>query len=106
MSPRKLCSHCSTISSWLADQRSMLTPEGRGWHVWSGEALMRLPDPEASCAVLIGTSAYKELEQLPAIARNLESLQALFTSPDLWGLPARNCRLIPDPKSAAEVLDT
>ena len=67
---------------------------------------MRLPDPEASRAVLIGASTYKELEQLPAITRNLESLQAIFTSPDLWGLPARNCRLIPDPKSPAEVLDT
>ena len=67
---------------------------------------MHLPDPGASRAVLIGTSNYKELDQLPAIARNLESLQALFTSPDLWGLPARNCRIIPDPKSPAEVLDT
>ena len=66
---------------------------------------MRLPDPETSRAVLIGASTYKELEQLPAITRNLEILQTLFTSPDLWGLPARNCKLIPNPRSPAEVLD-
>lgn len=66
---------------------------------------MKLPDPVASRAVLIGSYSYHDLEPLPAVANNLERLRALFTSADLWGLPARHCVVAPNPSGPAEVLD-
>ena len=66
---------------------------------------MSLPDPASSRAVLVGSYAYRELPSLPAIANNLEQLKALFTSPDLWGLPERHCRVLSNPASPGQVLD-
>ena len=66
---------------------------------------MNLPDPEASCAVLIGTDSYRDLEPLPAVSNNLERLRQLFTSPDLWGLAFRRCIVAANPSGPAEVLD-
>jgi hypothetical protein len=64
-----------------------------------------LPDPLASRAVLIGTDSYRDMEHLPAVARNLDRLSGLLVSPDLWGLPPENCAVLRNPGSPAEVLD-
>ncbi len=66
---------------------------------------MNLSDPERSRAVLVGSHSYRDLEPLPAVANNLERLKALFTSPDLWGLPQDNCRVVANPAGPADVLD-
>jgi hypothetical protein len=65
-----------------------------------------LPDPAASQAVLVGVAKYAALEQLPSVANNLAGLKAALTDPDIWGLPARNCSVQSQPRTADAVLDT
>ncbi|ESU49841.1 protein kinase-like protein [Streptomyces sp. HCCB10043] len=65
-----------------------------------------LSDPTRSEAVLIGVHDYATLENLPAVAQNLEGLRATLTDPEVWGLPDTACTVIPQPRSAGEVLDT
>src|ERR1035438_8185148 len=78
----------------------------QGWaSCTAGESLMPLPDPSTSGALLIGCATYRDLEPLPAVTNNLERLNALLTSADLWGLPQRNCRVLLDPESPVGVLD-
>ncbi|MGH8922404.1 MAG: caspase family protein, partial [Actinomycetes bacterium] len=68
---------------------------------------MELADPHASYAVLVGTSAYvsAELADIPPVANNLERLGELLEDPSVWGLPPGHCVRLPQPSSAAEVLD-
>ncbi|MFF2864714.1 caspase domain-containing protein [Streptomyces rubiginosohelvolus] len=76
-----------------------------------------LPDPGASRAVLIGTSRYDHLEQLPAVGNNLTALASLLSGPHSLHLPARHITVVenpPDPsalmnplrQAAAEATDT
>ncbi|WP_131737531.1 caspase, EACC1-associated type [Actinomadura roseirufa] len=64
-----------------------------------------LPDPLRSRAVLIGTSKYTHLPQLPAVGKNLEEFTRLLTSPRLCGLPPEHCAVISNPESPAEMID-
>jgi Caspase domain len=64
-----------------------------------------LPDPQASRAVLVGVSDYMTLEQLPAVANNIATLQHVITDTDLWGLPDEHCTTLLNPTSVDEVLD-
>lgn len=64
-----------------------------------------LSDPQRSQAVLVGVHHYSGLENLPAVAANLEGLRRALTDPAVWGLPARACTVIPQPSSAGHVLD-
>ncbi|MGP4052965.1 caspase family protein [Streptomyces sp. 2A115] len=65
-----------------------------------------LPDPSASRAVLIGTSRYthSSLDDLPAVASNLDALAGLLRSPDVWGLPAENCIVVSNPATVVEMI--
>ena len=67
--------------------------------------LPRLPDPQRSFAVLIGTSHYSstELPDLPAVRNNLNALARLLTHPMLGGLPTQRCVVLPDPSDARTV---
>ena len=67
----------------------------------------RLSDPKTSRAVLIGAYEYQdqELENLPAVQRNLQRLRELLTDPLLWGLPEAHCRVLERP-ARETVLDT
>ena len=65
-----------------------------------------LSDPARSEAVLVGVHDYVDLEDLPAVARNLEGLRQALTDPEVWGLPGEACTVIAQPGSAAQVLDT
>ncbi|MBT2507767.1 caspase family protein [Streptomyces sp. ISL-98] len=65
-----------------------------------------LSDPAHSEAVLVGVHDYAEMENLPAVARNLEGLRNALTDPAVWGLPAGACTVISQPASAGHVLDT
>jgi Caspase domain len=69
------------------------------------ELTTSLPDPLASRAVLIGSDDYRDMERLPAVVRNLDRLSELLGSPELWGLPSKNCTVLRNPASPAEVLD-
>ncbi len=62
----------------------------------------RLPDPQRSYAVLIGTSVYQSatLDDLPAVRNNLADLAAILTDPTLGGMPIERCVVIPDPTDA------
>ncbi|WP_224756413.1 caspase family protein [Streptomyces sp. col6] len=64
------------------------------------------PDPGASRAVLIGTSTYDFLEDLPAVANNLTSLADLLTGPASWNLSSDACDVLADPPSATAAMDT
>ncbi|MGW1338813.1 caspase family protein [Streptomyces rubiginosohelvolus] len=63
------------------------------------------PDPGASRAVLIGTSTYDFLEDLPAVANNLSSLADLLTGPTSWNLSRDACDVLADPPSATAAMD-
>ncbi|WP_328461543.1 caspase family protein [Streptomyces sp. NBC_00448] len=65
----------------------------------------RLPDPMASRAVLIGTAAYLQLEQLPAVNANLRDLAQALGDPMLWGLPDPHCLVVTDPQDSSALLD-
>jgi Caspase domain len=64
-----------------------------------------LADPGQSRAVLVGVSSYQHLEALNAVANNLTDLADELTAENVWGLPADNCVVVLDPKTAAEMLD-
>jgi hypothetical protein len=57
---------------------------------------MRLPDPQRSRVVLIGTSTYDDpnLPDLPAVARTIGDLQVVLTDPDLGVVTGQNCELL------------
>lgn len=60
---------------------------------------MRLPDPDRSNAVLIGSATYasSELPELPAVSRNLEDLRVILTDPAATGLRPDRCTVIAHP---------
>jgi len=64
-----------------------------------------LPDPASSRAVIIGTSSYRHLEQLPAVTANLRDLSAALRDAMLWGLPEQHCTVVADPRDATAMLD-
>lgn len=64
-----------------------------------------LADTRHSRAVLVGTSRYRSLPQLPAVAGGVRDLAAALTDPDLWGLSEAHCRTLVDPTGTDAVLD-
>ncbi|MEV8508660.1 caspase family protein [Actinoplanes sp. NPDC051475] len=64
-----------------------------------------LPDPAKSRAVIVGSSRYRHLAQLPTVAANVEEVGNLFTDEQFWGLPEENCVRLLDPEHPAVVLD-
>ncbi|MGW9136514.1 caspase, EACC1-associated type [Streptomyces sp. NPDC055681] len=64
-----------------------------------------LPDPGASRAVLIGTSRYEHLEQLPAVSNNLTALASLLSGPLSLRMPAPNVTVVENPPDSSTVLD-
>ncbi|MFJ7157154.1 caspase domain-containing protein [Streptomyces sp. NPDC101118] len=67
--------------------------------------MAELSDPTRSQAVLVGVHEYDTLENLPAVARNLEGLRTALTDRRVWGLPETACTVILQPRTAREVLD-
>ncbi|MFD4599107.1 caspase domain-containing protein [Streptomyces sp. NPDC058464] len=69
---------------------------------------MRLPDPQRSYAVLIGTGTYRSdrLPDLPAVGNNLQDLSDILTDPALGGLPAERCLIVPDPSDPRTLFRT
>ncbi|MCX5098188.1 transposase [Streptomyces sp. NBC_00439] len=63
-----------------------------------------LPDPGASRAVLVGTSRYQQLEQLPAVSNNLQALAGLLSGPLSLQLPARHVAVVENPAAAHTVV--
>ncbi len=63
------------------------------------------PDPGVSKAVLIGTSTYDILEDLPAVSNNLNSLAEVLTGPTSWGLGNDACAVLSNPSSAATAMN-
>jgi putative AlgH/UPF0301 family transcriptional regulator len=63
----------------------------------------RLADPAASRVVLVGGARYTHLRALPTVANNVDELAAIFTDPELWGLPAGNCTVVRDPQSPQDI---
>jgi len=68
----------------------------------------RLPDPERSYAVLVGTSHYQaaELTDLPAVRNNLHDLAAVLTDRALGAIPLSRCVVVPDPSDPRTVYRT
>lgn len=64
-----------------------------------------LPDPSASAAVLVGTSAYQHLVQLPAVTNNTADLAGALMDATIWGLPTPRCRITLDPATPADLLE-
>jgi hypothetical protein len=64
-----------------------------------------LPDPGASRAVLVGTSRYQHLEQLPAVSNNLKALADLLCGPQSLHLPPQHASVIENAEAASAVMD-
>ncbi|MEU3208495.1 caspase family protein [Streptomyces cyaneofuscatus] len=64
-----------------------------------------LPDPGASRAVLIGTSRYDHLEQLPAVSNNLTALAALLSGPLSLRMPTPHVTVVENPSDPATVMN-
>ncbi|WP_254643896.1 caspase family protein [Streptomyces sp. BV286] len=64
-----------------------------------------LPDPSASRAVLIGTSRYDHLEQLPAVSNNLTALADILSGPLSLRMPASHVTVIENPCDPATVMN-
>ena len=62
-----------------------------------------LADPAASQVVLIGTSSFEHLDDLPAVGNNVTDLRGLLANPDLWGVPPENCRVLLDVSDPATI---
>jgi hypothetical protein len=69
---------------------------------------VRLPDPQRSYAVLIGTGSYcsDRLPDLPAVGNNLQGLSDVLTAPSLGGLPADRCIVVSDPSDPRALFRT
>jgi hypothetical protein len=69
---------------------------------------VRLPDPQRSYAVLVGTSTYgsRELANLPAVRNNLDGLAQVLTDPALGGLSVERCIVLPDPTDVRTIYRT
>lgn len=65
---------------------------------------MKRPDARKSRLVLIGTADYEHLLDLPAVARNLTTLQEAFTQPETWGVAPQHCRIVHNPQDSREML--
>ena len=59
---------------------------------------MRLPDPQRSHAVLIGTGRYRddELPDLPVVSRTISDLAAVLTDPVYGVVPENHCTVLED----------
>ncbi|MFF4764246.1 caspase domain-containing protein [Streptomyces sp. NPDC001292] len=68
--------------------------------------MTRLPDPDRSRAILIGTGTHADgsgLPSLPAIGANLADLRQVLTDPVTGSLPVDHCITAADPATAGEV---
>jgi len=65
-----------------------------------------LPDPGRSRAVLIGASAYRHLEDLPAVRNNLSGFRDVLVAPALGGLSADHCMVLAEPARPVDVYRT
>ncbi|TCO49782.1 caspase family protein [Actinocrispum wychmicini] len=70
--------------------------------------LVRLPDPERSCAVLIGVSSYRstDLPNLPAVDNNLDALHTVLTDSTRSGFTANRCGIVDGTGSVRDVYRT
>nr|WP_198151299.1 caspase family protein [Kibdelosporangium sp. MJ126-NF4]CEL14399.1 protein kinase-like protein [Kibdelosporangium sp. MJ126-NF4]CTQ88764.1 protein kinase-like protein [Kibdelosporangium sp. MJ126-NF4] len=64
-----------------------------------------LPDPRSSRVVIIGTSSYDHLPNLPAVAANVHALASCLSDKNLWGVDRRNITAINNPGTHSEMLD-
>lgn len=70
--------------------------------------MAELADPRLSRVVLIGNARYShpDLADVPAVMRNVTGLRAVFTDPELWGVPADRCGELIDEADGAVVART
>ncbi|OON82124.1 caspase, EACC1-associated type [Streptomyces tsukubensis] len=64
-----------------------------------------LPEPAESRAVLIGTSSYQHLPQLPAVESGVVDLATELCDAGVWGLPVQHCTVVTDPQTPSAMLD-
>jgi predicted restriction endonuclease len=64
-----------------------------------------LPDPQTSRAVLIGTSEYTQLHDLPGVEENLKAFSGILQDRFLCGLPPEHCELVRNPTTPGEMVD-
>jgi Trypsin-like peptidase domain/Caspase domain len=68
---------------------------------------MRVPNPDSSNAVLIGTAVYQsaQLADIPAVYNNLVQLAATMTDPEIGGFVAARCTTILNPVDGRAVYE-
>lgn len=63
-----------------------------------------LPNPKLSRAVLIGTSQFDHLPNLPAVRNNLEDLRTALTDPEHGIIGADKCHIVADPETPRDLM--
>jgi Caspase domain len=66
--------------------------------------MVALPQPDLSRAVLIGTSLFDRLPDLPAVRNNLTELHRSLTDPDSGILPTANCSIVDSPETTSRFM--
>ncbi|MFG1930929.1 protein kinase [Mycobacterium sp. NPDC048908] len=66
---------------------------------------MQLPSPQHSRAVLVGSSVFDYLDDLPAVRNNIEALEACLLDKELWGIDRQNVSRSMDPVDEKSLLD-
>ncbi len=61
-------------------------------------------DPAESACVIIGVDRYADLPPLPGVRNNLKALKAALTDRTIGGMPKKNCRIVPNPRTVAAAL--
>ena len=66
-----------------------------------------IPDPHRSRALLVGVADYPRMppeRQLSTVRPGLGRLAELLQEPDIWGLPAENCKVLDQPADSDTVV--
>ncbi|MFF3411220.1 SAV_2336 N-terminal domain-related protein [Streptomyces sp. NPDC002742] len=81
--------------------------EHKGFESWAWlqTRSSRLPDPERSNAVLVGTGLYTELTDLPQVHAGLRDLALLLSHPSDGAFFGERVMVVENPETASEILD-
>jgi len=67
---------------------------------------MDVANPASSRAVLIGSSTFDQLNDLPSVRNNLDDLRRALTDVDIWGLRPEHVTELPDATDPQTVVET
>ncbi|MER5472487.1 SAV_2336 N-terminal domain-related protein [Streptomyces sp. NPDC002685] len=86
-------------------QRVRVDHKGSESWAWLQTRSSRLPDPQRSNAVLVGTGLYTELTDLPQVHTGIRDLALLLSHPSDGAFSDDRVMVLENPENASEILD-